>query len=88
MSTNNELCIKEFEKNLERIKVNETNKNISYKLDLLSNKIKDLSNKLKKNTFNNTKNSKDNNVLAAGHVNPVHNNTHIHFNNTLRSWYW
>ena len=80
------LCLEEFEKNLKRIKFNEHNKDISKKLDILSSKLKDLSVELKNNI--NTNETIVNNIPAAGHTRPVRNNSHLHFNNTLRSWYW
>jgi len=81
-----QICLEEFEKNLKRIKFNENNKDISKKLDVLSCKLKDLSVNLQNNI--NTNEIVVNNVRPAGHTRPVRNNSHIHFNNYLRSWYW
>jgi len=83
---NQNICIEVFEKNLEKIKVNEVNKNISSKLDELSDKIKSLSYKLKNNLYKDKK-SFEYDQLPAGHDKPVLNNTHLHFNNTLRSFW-
>tara|TARA_B100000795_G_C22725166_1_gene409131 strand:+ start:934 stop:1182 length:249 start_codon:yes stop_codon:yes gene_type:complete len=81
----NNFYLEEFEKNLKRIKINETNKNISKKLDDISYKIKELSLKL-----NNNMNNNDNIVARpapAGHTLPVFNNSHLHFSRTLRRFW-
>jgi len=81
---NNNDLVKEFEKNLIRINVNNENINIASKLADISYKLDKLSKKLKNNI-------NDPNIIIldrpAGHIRPIHNNTHIHFNNSLRS-YW
>ena len=81
-----DLCLEEFEKNLKRIKFNENNKDISKKLDALSSKLKNLSVELNNNI--NTNETIVNNIPPAGHTRPVRNNSHSHFTNSLRSWYW
>ena len=76
----------EFQKNLQRIKVNNKNKNISKQLDNISSQIKELSFQLKNNI-----NSNKTNVFIdpppAGHTLPVTNNSHLHFSSTLRRFW-
>jgi len=79
---NNNNFVKEFEKNLIRINVNENNKKIAIKLKDLADKVKILSNQLK-NNINDPVISQT--QRPAGHSRPIYNNTHIYFNNTLRS---
>tara|TARA_B100000795_G_C22717948_1_gene406240 strand:+ start:571 stop:816 length:246 start_codon:yes stop_codon:yes gene_type:complete len=79
---NNNDFVKEFEKNLLRIHVNENNKKIAIKLKDLADKVKFLSNKLKNNINDPVPQTQT--QRPAGHVSPIYNNTHIYFNNTLR----
>ena len=76
----------EFQKNLDRIKVNNTNKNIAKKLDNISNEIKEISKQLD-NNINSGFTGVFKEPPAAGHTLPVTNNTHLHFTNTLRSFW-
>ena len=76
----------EFQKNLERIKVNNTNKIIAKKLDNISDEIREISLQLD-NNINNGFTGIIREPPAAGHTLPVTNNTHLHFTSTLRRFW-
>lgn len=78
--------IQKFEQNLKILDLNQKNSEISKKMYNLSNKLRDLSERLKNNVVKNDVNN--NTTLPAGHVTPIQNNSHLHFQNSLRNfWY-
>jgi len=76
----------EFQKNLQRIKVNNNNKIISKELYNISSQIKELSFQLK-NNINLNKTNVFIEPPPAGHTLPVTNNSHLHFSTTLRRFW-